>query len=348
MTRCIALLTDFGTADPYVGQMHGVLQRLVPHVHVIDLCHGVAPHAIASGALFLAASHRHFAPGTIFIGIVDPGVGSQRGLLLAHAHGCHFLAPDNGLLSLVLASDERATIHRLAHPLENWATTAHALLLGHHAPLADATAPHQKDNTPPSEWGDACPARASTPPSSSALHTAVASTFHGRDVLAPAAALLAAGCLPESMLHPISLSAVLSPPWQRATVTPHAIHTHALHIDHFGNILLSLTDAQRPELHSRWILTITPASPASDAPANPGKTSAPVGTITGPSSGTGTTDTALHTVRTVNTYADLTPGEMGLLCGSQGHAELACNATSAATRLHIAAGACLHLARETS
>lgn len=348
MTRCIALLTDFGTADPYVGQLHGVLQRLVPHVRVIDLCHGVAPHAVPSGALFLSASHRHFAPGTIFIGIVDPGVGSQRGLLLAHAHGCHFLAPDNGLLGLVLTSDARATIHRLAHPLENWGTTAHALLLGHHAPQTDATAPHQKDNTPPSEWGNACPAQASTPPSSTALHTAVASTFHGRDVLAPAAALLAAGCLPESMLHPVPLADVVSPPWQQATVTPNCINTHALHIDHFGNILLSLTDAQRPELHSRWTLTVTPARPASDASTNPGKTSAPVGTITGPSIGTATTNTPTHSVRTVRTYADLTPGEMGLLCGSQGHVEIACNAAPAAPLLGIAAGASLHLARETS
>ncbi len=95
-----SLLTDFGYDDPYAGELRAVLRRLAPHVPCLDLSHGVPPFSVTAGAFFLAAARPHHAAGTIFLCVVDPGVGSMRDLLCI-TDGAHtLLGPDNGLLSL--------------------------------------------------------------------------------------------------------------------------------------------------------------------------------------------------------------------------------------------------------
>ncbi|MFW6235314.1 MAG: SAM hydrolase/SAM-dependent halogenase family protein [Desulfovibrionales bacterium] len=101
--RDIVLLTDFGLSDPYVGQMKGVLAALAPKTRVLDLTHGVMPHNVLQAAFFLTASWPWFRPGSLFLAVVDPGVGTNRGFVLLETHDRLFLAPDNGLLSLLLA-----------------------------------------------------------------------------------------------------------------------------------------------------------------------------------------------------------------------------------------------------
>lgn len=112
-TRCFALLTDFGLDDPYVGQLKGVLHRLAPSVPVIDISHGVPPHRVETAAFFLAASHPHFPAGSIFICVVDPGVGTPRGLVSMESGGQVMLAPDNGLLHLAAEARPDAVLRRL-------------------------------------------------------------------------------------------------------------------------------------------------------------------------------------------------------------------------------------------
>jgi hypothetical protein len=101
MIPAIVLLTDFGHADPYVGQMKGALLRLAPAARIVDLCHAVRPHGIMQAGFLLQASRLHFPDGSIFLAVVDPGVGSERSILLARLDGQYFLAPDNGLLSFL-------------------------------------------------------------------------------------------------------------------------------------------------------------------------------------------------------------------------------------------------------
>jgi S-adenosylmethionine hydrolase len=96
------LLSDFGCSDPYVGVIHGVLACAAPQLRVIDLSHGVAPQDLRGAAFFLAHSREHFPVGTIFVAVVDPGVGSARRVLAAWDRGQLFLAPDNGLLTPAL------------------------------------------------------------------------------------------------------------------------------------------------------------------------------------------------------------------------------------------------------
>ena len=82
----VALLTDFGVVDPYVGILKGVLATLAPGVAVIDISHGVPPQEVRVGALFLDASWRWFPPGTIYVCVVDPGVGTSRRPEIGRAH----------------------------------------------------------------------------------------------------------------------------------------------------------------------------------------------------------------------------------------------------------------------
>jgi S-adenosylmethionine hydrolase len=98
----IALLTDFGTRDHYAGTMKGVALTLCPDATLVDITHDIPPHDVLGGALELAAAYKYFPAGTIFLTVVDPGVGSQRRAIAADAGGYRFVAPDNGVLTLVL------------------------------------------------------------------------------------------------------------------------------------------------------------------------------------------------------------------------------------------------------
>lgn len=97
----IALLTDFGTRDHYVGTMKGVMLGIAPEATLVDISHDVAPQDVLGGALQLAASYRYFPHDTVFVAVIDPGVGSARRAIAAEAGGFRFVAPDNGLLTLV-------------------------------------------------------------------------------------------------------------------------------------------------------------------------------------------------------------------------------------------------------
>jgi S-adenosyl-L-methionine hydrolase (adenosine-forming) len=95
----IVLLSDFGYHDHYVGVMKGVIASIAPAAKVIDLTHGIAPHAIAAGSIVLEQSWRHFPERTIFVAVVDPGVGTSRlPIAVECSSGARFIGPDNGLL----------------------------------------------------------------------------------------------------------------------------------------------------------------------------------------------------------------------------------------------------------
>ncbi len=106
MTR-ITLLTDFGTADGYVGAMKGVMAAICPGAIIDDASHDVTPGDIEDGAWALSRYWREYPAGTVHVAVVDPGVGSARRALAARADGQYLVAPDNGLLTRVLASASR-------------------------------------------------------------------------------------------------------------------------------------------------------------------------------------------------------------------------------------------------
>jgi S-adenosyl-L-methionine hydrolase (adenosine-forming) len=97
----IALLTDFGSRDHYAGVMKGVALGICPDVTLVDITHDIQAHDVLGGALELAGAYRYFPKGTIFLVVVDPGVGSTRRGMGADIGDYRFIAPDNGVLSAV-------------------------------------------------------------------------------------------------------------------------------------------------------------------------------------------------------------------------------------------------------
>ena len=254
MHPLIVLLTDFGYVDPYVGQMKGALLRTAPHFPIVDLCHEVQPHNIDQASFLLRSSREHFPTGSIFVCVVDPGVGSGRALILARQDGRYFLAPDNGLLSFLLDEDT------------SW-------------------------------W------RIETGPET------VDPTFHGRDILAPAAVRLARGEGPDVLGPALDPLKIMRRRPTQPLIDADTIECTVLHVDRFGNCLLNLPVSQF-ELSDRiWDL------------------------------GQGQHATE------VRTYADLAPGQIGLLAGSQGVMELALDQASCALRLNLAPGQRIRLLR---
>jgi len=249
-------LTDFGLTDPYVGQMHAALTRLAPGAPLLDISHQVEPYGTAQAAFFLAASAPHFPADTVFICVVDPRVGTSRRILGAQIRGQSFLAPDGGLLDLLLDTPGLPEAH-----------------------IFDLSA--------------------------AAADYGLSATFHGRDVFAPLAARLAAGGDMEAQGLPLARESVMQQTWAKPQAEAGAVLAHVLHVDHFGNCVLSLRQG--------FLFT---------------------GQVAGLSLGPGES----LRLRRVRAYAELGPGEPGLLLGSQGFYELAVNQDSAAMRLTLRPG----------
>lgn len=187
----IVLLTDFGTRDGYVGMMKGVIAGLAPGVPVIDLSHDVPPQDLLTAAFLLEESIPFFPDGSVFVCVIDPGVGTARRLVAAATDRHLFLAPDNGLLGFL----ESAGLLRKRHEI-----------------------------------------------SSAAFRLpAISPTFHGRDILAPAAAYLVRGIDVSRLGPPIHRLRAIETVRPRATRT--GVAGEVIHIDAFGDAVTNLTSA---------------------------------------------------------------------------------------------------------
>lgn len=113
--KLITLTTDYGTKDPFVGIIKGVIFGINPDCRVIDLSHGVPPQDLLAGALVLSSSVPYFPWGTIHVAVVDPGVGTNRRPLLIESEGHFFIGPDNGVLSLALEGKHVGRIIELSN-----------------------------------------------------------------------------------------------------------------------------------------------------------------------------------------------------------------------------------------
>lgn len=101
----VAILTDFGLADNFVGVMKGVILSINPHVNIVDISHFIKPHDISGAAFLLKGSFRYFPEGCIFLVVVDPGVGSERNPIIIRTKNYIFIGPDNGVLCLAANED---------------------------------------------------------------------------------------------------------------------------------------------------------------------------------------------------------------------------------------------------
>jgi S-adenosyl-L-methionine hydrolase (adenosine-forming) len=106
----VALLTDFGIRDHYVAAVKGVVLSRAPSARLIDITHEIRPHRVEDAAFVLAACYDDFPAGTVFLVVVDPGVGSARRAVVIEAGGYRFVGPDNGVFSFVLDLEGTAVI----------------------------------------------------------------------------------------------------------------------------------------------------------------------------------------------------------------------------------------------
>ena len=274
-TRILALLTDFGTQDAYVGVMKAVVLGRYPHLRLVDLTHEVPPHNLLSGAYLLYSAWDYLPAGTAVCAVVDPGVGSSRGALLGREGGRYLVAPDNGLLSLVA----RMKPHLEVFTLETAAIPRLFPALG--------------SGERPQGGG---PPQGRKP----------ATTFDGRELFAPAAALCAAGQARRVLggrLEPLRLPEVL--PSSDEGQGP-ALRGCILHVDRFGNCITSL---HRLDLERRL---------------PQGRFTVQAGTLT------------LRGLR--RSYAEAQPAEALALIGSAGFLEISVREGSAAADCRLSVG----------
>jgi S-adenosylmethionine hydrolase len=123
--QVVTLTTDFGTSDHFVGVMKGVILKINPDVELVDLCHSVNSYDVFDAAYTLAQSYRHFPSDTIHLVVIDPGVGTARRPLLVRTMEYKFVAPDNGVLSLIYEREETVEVrhitadHYFLNPVSN-------------------------------------------------------------------------------------------------------------------------------------------------------------------------------------------------------------------------------------
>jgi S-adenosylmethionine hydrolase len=245
----ITLLTDFGTADGYLGAIKGVLAAHAPMVRVEDISHEIPPGDVRKGSMALGRYWRRYPPGTVHLAVVDPGVGTHRRALGVLADERFLVAPDNGILTEVL--DQAG----------EW----------------DCVSLVPSAFIPPAE----------------------SRTFHGRDLFAPAAALLATGtpleALGEMVVDPYRLA---KPP---VRAVGEWVVGEVVEVDRFGNLATNLP--------SNLVESV------------------------------GEVELAGHWIPLQRTYGEGTPGELLTLVNSDGRVEIAAREGSAANRLGVGRGA---------
>lgn len=125
----ITLTTDFGLNDHFVGTIKGVILNISPETEIVDISHSVQAFDVLDGALTIAQSYSYFPSGTVHLVVVDPGVGTARRPILVTSDRHHFVAPDNGVLSMVYAREERLHIRHITadhYSLQPISNTFHA------------------------------------------------------------------------------------------------------------------------------------------------------------------------------------------------------------------------------
>ena len=111
----ITLLTDFGTRDEYVGLMKGVILTINPSAAIVDITHGIDSQDIVQAAFAIHSAYRYFPAGSVHLIVVDPGVGTERSLLVLELKNQYFVAPDNGVLTLLLNEESASSLIRLTN-----------------------------------------------------------------------------------------------------------------------------------------------------------------------------------------------------------------------------------------
>lgn len=191
----ITITTDFGHKGPFAAVMRGVILARFPGAQVVDLTHEIPAQWPPEAGFWVSRSFRYFPAGTVHLAIVDPGVGTERKILVAEVDGHTFMAPDNGLLAALLESN-------------------------------DAPRAWHLDMERLAGYGVGTPSN----------------TFHGRDIFAPAAALLASGKVTPADIGVETEDWI--PGWlDEPEVSGNRISGSIVTVDSFGNLISNIDES---------------------------------------------------------------------------------------------------------
>ncbi|MFQ5942555.1 MAG: S-adenosyl-l-methionine hydroxide adenosyltransferase family protein [Anaerolineales bacterium] len=266
----IALLTDFGTQGTYVGVLKGVLSTLAPQANLIDISHEVPRGNVQAGAFMLWQAASYMPPNTVFLCVVDPGVGSARRGVAAHWPTQTCVGPDNGLFSYLVARDGTPEVIELWDPQ-------------------------------------------------------VSTTFHGRDIFAPAAAHLATGSALNDLGPPVELEISLPAP-SLAGDDSETVEGEIIYEDPFGNMVTSIGVLHSEGSHIRLVPWLGQGSEA-QYPARNLAARLPNG----------------DELPLARTFSDLPEGQGLAYIGSNGLLEIGVNRGSAASALDLRIGQSVQL-----
>ncbi|ASC73335.1 Adenosyl-chloride synthase [Halomicronema hongdechloris C2206] len=269
MAALITLLTDFGDRDVYVGVMKGVIAQICPGAPTIDLTHAIPPQAVTAARFNLATAYPYFPDGTVHLMVVDPGVGTQRRAIAIQTPRGFLVGPDNGGFSGVLQQEDAMALKgRSSHSGAASPTTIAAVELSNR-----------------DYWRSLNPS----------------TTFHGRDIFAPAAAHLANGVPLDYLGRPIDPQTLISLEPPPLAPINGGLQGTIQYIDHFGNLITTIPAAavaQKP-----WQVQFNQA-----------------------------------TLPQTQTYGEVPPGEPAAFIGSHGWLEIAVNGSSAWERFRVRLG----------
>lgn len=210
ISRFITLTTDFGLSDPYVASIKGSIYSTNPNATIIDVSHDILPQRIEQAAFVLEYALPYLPKDSIHVLVVDPGVGTNRRAVALTTPSGTFIAPDNGLLSVALPDQLRASAASLSSvPLPP----------SHNAYELTNDTYHRKP---------------------------VSVTFHGRDIFSPVAAHLSLG-VPAEDLGPPVREVVVIPPFRAASSGDSTLNARVVHIDRYGNLI---TDVRAEQITS--------------------------------------------------------------------------------------------------
>lgn len=149
----ITLTTDFGTGSPYVAAMKGVILSINPAARIVDVSHAIRPQQVREGAIVLESVVPYFPARSIHVAVIDPGVGTERGIVYACIEGRHFVAPDNGLLSRLAGRWRPSKMIEIRDPAF-WRPEVSATF--HGRDIMAPVAAHLSLGVPPEKLGPAC------------------------------------------------------------------------------------------------------------------------------------------------------------------------------------------------
>lgn len=198
----IALMTDFGMSDQYLACMKGEILKINPNVQLIDISHDIESHNITEAAFILKNTYKSFPAGTIFLCVVDPGVGSERKCIVAKINEQIFIVPDNGLLSYILHVENAVELYKIN--VEN---------------IVDKR---------------------------------ISNTFHGRDVFAPLTGEISKSLNYIKSFKVLQLQDIRIFPEPICKISNGKFETEIIHIDKYGNIILSVekSDVEKVRINS--------------------------------------------------------------------------------------------------